>query len=113
MAYDSHCHTLCFVHRRANVECFFANDLKRSFGIHQEIDRHLAHVDDKTPVTTATADDVMHESHEVEGLVFNFGRRALQRVRSHSILILQERMGNQKALHSAAAHYEALFTELR
>ena len=69
----------------------------------------MVHVDDKMPVAIATADDAVHESHEVEGLVFNFGQRVLQRVRSHSI---QERMGNQKALHTAAACSEALFTDL-
>ena len=68
-------------------ECglFFPYDLKRSFCIHCKIDRHLNNVDDKTPVASATADDEAHELHEVEGLPFNFGRRALQHVHAHSI----------------------------
>ena len=109
MNWDHHGHTLSIAHQRANVDCFFANNLKRLFSIHLEIHRRLVYVDDKTPVTIATADNAAHELHEVEGLAFNFGRRALQRVRSHSI---QEQMGNQKALHTAAAPCEALFMEL-
>ena len=87
----------------------FANNLKRLFCIHQEIDRRLVHGNAETQVAIATADDAAHESHEVEGLVFNFSRRALWRVCSHSI---RERMGSHKVLHSAAARCEALFTEL-
>ena len=52
------------------------------------------------PVAMATADDDAHESHEVEGLAFNVGQRALRHVRAHTI---RERMGNHKVLHTAAA----------
>ena len=55
------------------------------FCIHCKIDRHLAHVDDKMPVAIATADDEAHESHEVVGLAFNIGWRALQCVHAHLI----------------------------
>jgi hypothetical protein len=67
------------------------------------------HVQDETPVAITTADDDAHKSHEVGGLAFNFGWRSLRRVRAHSI---RERMGMQKALHSAAARCEDLFMEL-
>ena len=92
-------------------ECglFFFNDLKHLFSIHRKINRRLVHVNDKTQVVIATADDTAHESHEVEGLAHNFGRRALRRVCSHSI---REQMGSHKVLHRAAARCEALFTKL-
>jgi hypothetical protein len=58
---------------------------------------------------SSSTDDAAQKLHEVEGLAFNFGQRALQPVCAHSI---QVQMGNQKALHTAAARGEALFTEL-
>jgi hypothetical protein len=53
--------------------------------------------------------DEAHESHEVKGLALNFSQRALRCVHAHSI---GERMGNQEALHAAAARCEALRAEL-
>ena len=73
-----------------------------------KIDWHLVH-DDEKPVVIAAADNEAHESHEVEGLALNFGRRALRRVHAHSI---GEQMGNQEALDTAAARCEALRAEL-
>jgi hypothetical protein len=72
-----HGHTLRVIRRRANVDGFLSNELKSFLRIHRKIDRRLVHVQDETPVVITTADNDVHESHEVGGLAFNFGWRSL------------------------------------
>jgi hypothetical protein len=72
------------------------------------MDKRLVHVKDVTPVTIAAEDNLPHELHEIESFALNFGRRALQRVRAHSI---GHQMGIAELVHSAALRYEALLAE--
>ncbi len=68
----------------------------------------MVHVKDVMPVMIAAEDNLAHELNEIKTFALNFGQRALQRVRAHSI---GYQMGIAELLHSAASCYEALLAE--
>ena len=97
--------------RLSTCECglFFFNQLNCVLGIHGEIGQRLVHVYDKMPVAICNKDDLVHKQHEVKGLALDFGRHALQCVRTHSI---GKQMGNHEAFHGATVRCEARCAEL-